>query len=84
MSLKNDHINRNNQPQTEALKLELTVGSGGDIPGKDDKALQAGLDYLARLGGGTLRILPGHYKMQNSLILQHRVNIVVWKRYNSV
>ena len=76
MSLKNDHINRNNQPQTEALKLELTVGPGGDIPGEDDKTLQAGLDYLAILGGGTLRILPGHYKMQNSLILQHRVNIV--------
>tara|TARA_B100001250_G_scaffold112207_1_gene94839 strand:+ start:7567 stop:8790 length:1224 start_codon:yes stop_codon:yes gene_type:complete len=67
---------RNNQPLTQAMTLELSVGPCGDLVGEDDKALQAGIDYLARLGGGTLRILPGNYKMQNSLFLQRGLRIV--------
>ena len=63
-------INENNQSHTDAQKLELSVGQFGDLRGNDDKVLQAGIDYLTRLGGGTLRILPGHYKMNNSLFLQ--------------
>ena len=40
----------------------LTVGqTEGDLQGKDDKIIQAGIEYLDRLGGGTLRLLPGTY-----------------------
>lgn len=69
-------INENNQSHTDAQKLELSVGQFGDLRGNDDKVLQAGIDYLTRLGGGTLRILPGHYKMNNSLFLQSKVRII--------
>ncbi len=69
-------INQNNQSHTDAQTLELSVGQYGDLLGNDDKVLQAGIDYLNRLGGGTLRILPGHYKMHNSLFLQSKVRIV--------
>ena len=38
-------------------QFTLSVGqSGADIVGKDDKALQAAVDYVARMGGGTIRI----------------------------
>ena len=69
-------INENNQSHTDAQSLELSVGQFGDLRGNDDKALQAGIDYLTRLGGGTLHILPGHYKMHNSLFLQSKVRII--------
>ncbi|MEE3233497.1 MAG: right-handed parallel beta-helix repeat-containing protein [Candidatus Latescibacterota bacterium] len=74
--MENNITDRNNRPRTQALTLELSVGPFGDLHGNDDKALQAGVDYLNRLGGGTLRILPGNYKMQNSLFLQSGVRIV--------
>ncbi len=46
-------------------RLTLTVGqTQGDLQGRDDKVIQAGIDYLDRLGGGTLRILPGTYELR--------------------
>lgn len=50
--------------------LTLTVGQDrGDLQGSDDKVLQAGADYLHRLGGGVLQVLPGVYEMRNALYL---------------
>jgi len=50
--------------------LTLTVGqSQGDLQGAGDQILQAGLDYLHRLGGGVLQVLPGVYEMRNALYL---------------
>jgi hypothetical protein len=49
-----------NRPRTAVGQLTLTVGQdAGDLKGCDDKVLQAGVDYLHRLGGGILDILPG-------------------------
>ena len=43
-------------------RLTITVGEKtGDLVGSDDKVLQAAVDYVARLGGGTVRVLPGTY-----------------------
>lgn len=57
-----------NRPMTERQDMLLTVGQGeGDLQGDDDKMLQAGADYLHRLGGGTLHVLPGEYTMRNAL-----------------
>ena len=48
-----------NRPMRQRQNLVLTVGpTEGDLQGKDDKVIQAGVEYLHRLGGGTLRILP--------------------------
>lgn len=67
---------RDNRSRTAAQKMQLSVGPGGDLEGSDDKALQAGLDYLHRLGGGTLHIAPGQYTMRNALYLRSGVRIV--------
>ncbi|HSW01301.1 MAG TPA: right-handed parallel beta-helix repeat-containing protein [Sedimentisphaerales bacterium] len=56
--------------------LVLTVGqTAGDLRGSDDKVLQAGVDYLHRLGGGTLRILPGVYELQNAIYLRPHITM---------
>jgi polygalacturonase len=48
----------------------VTVGrNGADLEGSGDKAIQAGVEYLHRLGGGTLRIQPGIYTLHNAIHL---------------
>ena len=43
-------------------RLTLTVGQKkGDLIGNTDKVVQAAIDYMARMGGGTVHILPGKY-----------------------
>jgi hypothetical protein len=48
----------------------------GDFRGADNRALQAAVDYVAGLGGGTVRIGPGRYQMRNALMLRDHVRIV--------
>ena len=51
-------------------KLTVTVGQKtGDIVGQDDKAIQAAVDYVSRLGSGTVKIGPGVYRLRNSIHL---------------
>ena len=43
-----------NRPLREPRKLVLTVGRDeGDLRGTDDTVIQAGIEYLHRVGGGT-------------------------------
>jgi hypothetical protein len=56
--------------------LTLTVGPGGDLAGDTETTLQAGLDYLAAAGGGTLRLLPGTFVFSNALYLRSHVDIL--------
>ena len=56
--------------------LSVTVGmANAQISGNDDRALQAGVDYLAALGGGTLKILPGEYHLNNAIYLRSNIQI---------
>ncbi len=65
-----------NRPLRDRQILELTVGQAeGDLRGTDDKIIQAGIDYLHRLGGGTLRLLPGVYKMRNAIYLHPHITL---------
>lgn len=58
-------------------KLTLVVGpQGGDIAGTTEKAIQAAVDAVARLGGGTVRLLPGRYVLRNAVYLASRVRLV--------
>ena len=58
-------------------KLTITVSpKDADIVGSTDKAIQAGVDYVARLGGGTVKILPGTYRLRNSIFLQSKVRLL--------
>jgi parallel beta-helix repeat protein len=56
---------------------EITVGiDTGDLRGSDHRALQAAVDYIAGLGGGTVHIGPGRYAMRNALMLRSNVKVV--------
>lgn len=58
-------------------KITVSVGQKrGDFVGKDHMVLQAAVDYVARLGGGTVRIGPGVWEMGNSLFIRDHVNLV--------
>ena len=47
----------------------------GDIVGKDNRALQAAVDYVAGLGGGVVEVGPGDYLMRDSLHLRSFVTV---------
>src|SRR5262245_52813391 len=54
-----------------AQRITITVGpSNADIIGTNDRALQAAVDYVTRLGGGTVRVLLGVYRLRNAVYLQ--------------
>ena len=58
-------------------RLTITVGpKKADLVGATDRVIQAAVDYVTRLGGGTVRILPGTYRMRNSVFLQSRVRLL--------
>ncbi len=68
--------------------LTVTVGprSGADLVGQDNIALQAAVDYVAGVGGGTVEIEPGTYTMHDSLHLRSHVTVrgagedtILWK-----
>ena len=54
----------------------LSVGQrSADIIGTDNRALQAAVDYVAALGGGTVDIGEGEYVMHDSLHLRSFVTV---------
>ena len=60
-------------------RLTITVGPEGrdaDLAGRDDKVIQAALGHVARLGGGTVRLLPGTYALRHPVVLPSRVRLV--------
>lgn len=53
------------------MRPEITVGpQRADLLGNNHLVLQAAVDYITSLGGGTVRLLPGTYDMRNSLFLR--------------
>ncbi|MSQ93814.1 MAG: hypothetical protein EXR98_04570 [Gemmataceae bacterium] len=60
-----------------AQRLTVTVGhKDADIIGSTDKSIQAAVDYVTRFGGGTVKILPGTYRLRNSVYLSSKVRLV--------
>lgn len=54
----------------------ITVGlRGADIVGADNRALQAAVDYVSGLGGGTVQIGEGEFLMRDSLHLRSFVTV---------
>src|SRR5688572_9214457 len=54
----------------------VTVGqTSAEIVGSDNRALQAAVEYIAALGGGTVEIGPGTYLMRDSLHLRPHVTV---------
>jgi hypothetical protein len=57
-------------------RLTLTVGPRkADLVGSSDRVIQAALDYVARVGGGTVRVLPGTYVLRNAVFLPSRTRL---------
>jgi hypothetical protein len=57
-------------------QLTITVGPNkGDLLGTTDRVLQAAVDYVAQLGGGTVQILPGTYRLRNAVYLRSNVRL---------
>lgn len=54
----------------------IRVGiDAGDLQGNDNRVLQAAVEYVAALGGGTVEIGPGEFLMRDSLHLRSGVHI---------
>lgn len=65
------------QKAETATRAEIRVGvDSGDLRGDDHRTLQAAVDHVAGLGGGTVHIGPGRYQMRNALTLRDHVRIV--------
>lgn len=57
--------------------LTVTVGNrGADINGNDDRAIQAAIDYVRRLGRGTVKLTPGIFKLRNSIHLPSNLRLL--------
>ncbi len=57
--------------------LTITVGTANaDLIGTSDRTIQAAVDYVARFGGGTVKILPGTYRLRNAVYLQSNIRLV--------
>ena len=58
-------------------RLTITVGrKDADLVGRDDKVLQAAVDYVARLGGGTVHVLPGVYTLRSAVFLPSKIRLL--------
>jgi hypothetical protein len=58
-------------------RLTLTVGNDkGDLSGTDEKVIQAAIDSVARFGGGTVRLLPGTFRLRNAVYLASGVRLL--------
>lgn len=48
----------------------LTVGNEkGDLRGLDQRVIQAAVDTVSRMGGGTVQLLPGTFRLRNAVYL---------------
>lgn len=57
-------------------RLTVTVGPrNADLVGRTDKVIQAAVDYVARLGGGTVDVLPGEYSLRHGVVLASGVRL---------
>ncbi|MDA1049160.1 MAG: right-handed parallel beta-helix repeat-containing protein [Planctomycetota bacterium] len=58
-------------------RLTITVGhKDADLVGHDDRVLQAAVDYVARLGGGTVHVLPGTYTLRCAVSLPSKIRLL--------
>src|SRR6266480_5160191 len=86
MLAKSDDLPKNTNPRAIfgdsvepdwKQRLMITVGhEKADLVGTTDRTIQAAVDYVARRGGGTVRVLPGAYRLRNSIFLQSNVRVL--------
>ncbi len=58
-------------------RLTITVGpTKADLVGSGERVIQAAADYIARMGGGTVRLLPGTYTLRAAINLPSRIRLL--------
>lgn len=58
-------------------RLTITVGNAdADLVGHDQRSIQAAVDYVARLGGGIVRLKAGTWRLRNAVYLQTGVDLI--------
>ncbi len=58
-------------------RLTVTVGTqSGDFVGKDHRVIQGALEVVARLGGGTVQLLPGTFTVRNAIFLPSNLRLI--------
>jgi hypothetical protein len=63
------------EPKWDEL-LTVTVGTtSGDLVGASDKVIQAAVNYTERLGGGTVKLLPGTFMLRNAVHLPSNLRL---------
>lgn len=78
-AVKNPRATSGDEAVEPDWKERVTISVGpkeADLIGSTEKVLQAAVDYVARLGGGTVKILPGTYRLRNSVYLASKVRLV--------
>jgi hypothetical protein len=66
-----------NRTRAELGQITLFVGQAeGDLRGDDDRVIQAGVDYVARLGGGCVHLGSGTYHMRHGLRMASGVSLL--------
>jgi hypothetical protein len=64
------------EPEWEK-RLSISVGPRkADLVGTNEKVLQAAVDYMAAMGGGTVRVLPGEYRLRNAVHMRSNVRLL--------
>jgi len=57
--------------------ITISVGNqGADINGKDDRAIQAAVDYIRRLGTGTVKLTAGVFQLRNAIHLPSNLRLI--------
>jgi Right handed beta helix region len=55
----------------------LTVGNEkGNLNGTDQRVIQAAVDTVARMGGGTVKLLPGTWRLRNAVYLCSHIRLI--------
>lgn len=58
-------------------RFTLSVGnSNADLVGNDDRVLQAAVDYVGRMGGGTVKVGPGVYTLRAAVVLHSAIRLI--------
>lgn len=58
-------------------RLTISVGNQkADLVGDNEKVIQAAVDWAARQGGGTVRVLPGVYRLRNAVRLASNIRLL--------
>ena len=58
-------------------QFTVTVGNDrADLCGRDERVVQAAVDTVARMGGGTVKLLPGTFRLRNAVYLCSNLRLI--------